>query len=666
MISDAIKAEILDKADIVQVVGTVVTLKKAGSIFKGLCPFHDEKTPSFTVSPVRRTYHCFGCGVHGDAIRFVMEQEALTFPEALRQLGERFGVHVPESRRENPAQRAARQQKKSENERLAAAQDALTEYYTHALFGPTGGAARQYLMGRGISVEAAKTFRLGWADGDKRRFAEFMQVRQISQADLIALGVLVIPDDRADRTALLGGGYLRFRQRVMFPVVDLRGTVTGYSGRILDANAKAAKYLNSPETPLFTKGEQLYGAYPARAAGRKAGRIILCEGNVDVIAMWQAGFPNTVAAMGTALTPKQVRLVKRLSDQVVCIMDGDAAGAKAAFASLLPFLEAGMQPRAVMLPQGEDPDSFLKGEGADTLRAMLDDAPPLLDLHIERTAAQFPADPPGRVAALRAIAPALRELSDDLTRRLYRSQVSTALSLPADVIDGAIAEAEPPPPAAPAPAPWDAPASDPWAMDPPEPPGWHDDAPLPAEPPPEAYQADESQFAGLDLLADPPQSIRLVQIPRYEVELSEYIADFPHLVHRLQAEDAYKFLTHTGLADFLVRLCRELNSGAPLDEDRLLREFPDAQVVAFWRERQARRSGLDEHNAELALNIALLRAERGWLKRQRKALTQQWLGDFKSPTAKASMSKYSAHGKRMQQIEALLNAAESAQAEGAQ
>lgn len=662
MISDAIKAEILDKVDIVQLVGQVVTLKKAGSIFKGLCPFHDEKTPSFTVSPVRRTYHCFGCGEHGDAIKFVMEQNALNFPEALRHLAGQVGVHIPETRRESPQQRAARQQKKSEAERLAHAQDRLTAYYTRALFSPSGAPARRYLQQRGVSVEAAQAFRLGWADGDKRRFNEFMQIEDIPQRDMIALGVLVIPEDRADRNALLGGGYLRFRERLMFPVVDIRGTVTGYSGRLLDKNAKAAKYLNSPETPLFTKGDQLYGAYTARAEGRKAGRIILCEGNVDVVALWQAGMRNSVAAMGTALTPKQVRLVKRLSDQVVCIMDGDAAGAKAAFASLLPFLEAGLQPRAVMLPDGEDPDSFLKSEGPDTLRAMLDSAAPLLDLFIERVARLHPADPPGRVAALRELAPALGHLSDDLTRRLYLDLVGNTLQLPSDVIEGAIAAAQrverqprsaPTPPAAP------------WAQPPPQwdqpPPQW-EQPPPPEPPPPELIDPDNS-FAGLDPSFLEAPSPALSAIPRYEAELSEYIADFPKLVRRLDEEDAYKFLTHTGLADFLVRLCRELNSGAPLDEDRLLREFPDAQVVAFWRERQARRSGLDETNAERALNQALLRAEHGWLKRERRQLSQQ-LRAFRSPNAKALMTRYSAHGRRMEQIMTLLNQADPSHAEG--
>ena len=210
-------------------------------------------------------------------------------------------------------------------------------------------------------MDAARAFRLGWASGDKRAFAEFMALHSIDRDDLAHLGVLLPPDDGWHSSGPLGGGYLRFRERLMFPVVDFRGDVTGYSGRILDARKKIAKYMNSPETPVFVKGEQLYGAFTARSVARRVGRVVLVEGNVDVVALWQHGLQGTVAAMGTALTPEQVRLVKRLSSNVICVMDGDEAGIKAAFSSLIPFLEAGIQPRAVMLDDGMDPDSFIAG-----------------------------------------------------------------------------------------------------------------------------------------------------------------------------------------------------------------------------------------------------------------------------------------------------------------
>ena len=265
MIPDETIAEVLARTDIITLVGRHVTLKKAGTLFKGLCPFHDEKTPSFTVSPTRNTYHCFGCGAHGHSIKFLMEVGARNFPEAVRELAAECGVEVPESRRESPEQREARSRKKSLQRRLLDVQDLLTTYYSDQLFGAQGGSARSYLQGRGLSVDAATAFRLGWASGDKRAFAAFMEAHQIPRDDLAQLGVLLPPDEGWQDTQILGGGYLRFRERLMFPVVDFRGDVTGYSGRILDSRKKIAKYMNSPETPIFTKGEQLYGAFTARS-----------------------------------------------------------------------------------------------------------------------------------------------------------------------------------------------------------------------------------------------------------------------------------------------------------------------------------------------------------------------------------------------------------------
>ncbi|MCB1185155.1 DNA primase, partial [bacterium] len=445
MIPEQTIAEILERVDLVKLVGRQVKLRKAGAGFMGLCPFHDEKSPSFSVSPVRRTYHCFGCGAHGDAVRFLMEQHGRSFPEAVRELAAEVGVMVPEERPEPPARRAERERQRSEAERLFAAQDAVTTYYTDTLFSPAGEPAQRYLTGRGFTPDTARAFRLGYADGDAARFQRFLATTDVALADLVALGLLLVPDTGPDPSAPLQGHYLRFRRRLMCPVVDVRGQVTGYSGRVLDAKAKAAKYVNSPETPVFTKGDQLYGAFTARSTARRAGRVILCEGNLDVVALWQAGFPGTVAAMGTALTTRQVRLVKRLSEQVICVMDGDAAGAKAAFASLLPFLEEGIQPRAVLLTGGHDPDSYVREHGADAFRTLLAAARPLLDLYIEREAAARPADALGRAEGLRALAPALRLLQDPLTRDLYRQQVASTLGVPLDFVDRAIQEAAPAP-----------------------------------------------------------------------------------------------------------------------------------------------------------------------------------------------------------------------------
>ncbi len=590
MIPDEVINEVLERTDIVQLVGRTVDLRKAGTLYKGLCPFHSENTPSFTVSPVRRTYHCFGCGAHGHAIRWMMDHEGRNFPEAVKGLAAACGVEVPEDTRESPEVRAARERKRTLEQRLLAVQDQVTAFFTDALHGPSGGRARAYLADRGVSPRAAEAFRLGWADGDKYAFGRFATEKEIARDDLVALGLLLEPDAGWDASRPLDGGYLRFRERLMFPVVDVRGEVVGYSGRILDPKAKAAKYVNSPETPVFTKGDQLYGAYTARSAARRAGRLVLCEGNVDVISLWQAGIEGTAAAMGTALTPKQVRLVKRLGEQVVCIMDGDEAGAKAAFGSLVPFLEAGLQPRAVMLPTGEDPDSFVRACGVETLMKLIDDAPPLLDLYIRRVAGAHPADPPGRAAALYEIAPALTRLPDALTRALYRDHVAAALQVPATLVDDALDGALPAP------------------QRPPE----------PARRPPAGATPSPAVVTGRrrDRAAH-GASASVDSAPRFEREVFEFIVQYPQTVVHLHESGEHNGLTHPGMAAFVACLYREVCAGRTPNEDQILRELDDPQVVTYVRDLQVRPPSLTESNIDAAFEGALHRLRRGRLERQR-------------------------------------------------
>ena len=665
MIPDEIKQEVLERVDIVQLIGRHVDLRKAGTLFKGCCPFHDEKTASFTVSPVRRTYHCFGCQVHGDALRFVMEHDKLSFPEALRQLAGEVGVEVPERRRESPQQKEERTRKKTLQERLYALQDQLTAFYADALFGSSGGVAQSYLQDRGITREAAETFRLGWADGDKRRFAAFLERINPSKDDLSQLGILVKPDEGWG-PGPLGGGYLRFRRRLMFPVVDLRGEVTGFSGRILDAQAKAAKYINSPETPIFTKGDQLYGAHPARNAARRAGRVVLCEGNVDVVMLWQAGFKGTVAPMGTALTPKQVRLVKRLADRVVCVMDGDAAGVKAAFGSLIPFLEAGMQPRAVLLPDGEDPDSYVRAQGAEAFGALLDDAKPLLELFIDRLASHYPADVDGRREALNELAPALNAIDDPLTLGLYRKRAASALGVDVEFIDAAseatraaakrlaqqAAQREArrearagrtpekaAPPSGPEPKSWaqtrdvrmpDAPPPVPEFEIPPfmgEPTGSEpsfEDIPLPDGPPRWLSDAAEAPqpavFEGPDEPSNASPASNPIQVERYEQEVIEFVLFYPKLAVHLHADDAHKNLTDPRLADFVACLFGEIEAGRTPNVDRLLAEHPDPAVVAYVHDVRFRPPTINETNKDDAIKAAIWNLRKGALQRERRKL----------------------------------------------
>jgi DNA primase len=601
LIPDEIIAEVLDRADILAVVGRVVQLKKAGTVYKGLCPFHQERSPSFTVSPTRRSYHCFGCQVHGHALDFVIRYHGWSFPEALRQLAAEVGVEVPESRPVSPQERAERDRKKELTERLLEIQDQLAAYFTDTLFDRRGARARAYLEKRGIERRAAEAFRLGYADADKARFERWRAEKNIDVADLVTLGLVLMPEEGPTSGQPLDGGYLRFRERVMFPVVDVRGEVVGFGGRILDADAKAAKYINSPETPVYTKGDHLYGAFTAQRAARREGRVILVEGNVDVIALWQAGFEGTVAAMGTALTPRQVRLLKRIDEHVVCVMDGDGAGRKAAFASLIPFLEAGVHPRAVMLPDGEDPDTYAQGQGADAFRALLESAPPLLDVFIAHEAAKHPADPPGRAAALRAIAPALARLTDPIEQALYRDKVAATLGVPAHLIDATRAEPEPrPEPRRPAPIP---------EPPPPEPPMDEPPADLDLAAPPGADPGPPPAPA-------PSPGRRFDEMPRYEKDLVDILLHFPEMVTRFADAGGLDALTDAGVTAFFSGLCEKVRSHETLNEESSIRELNDRELAAFLTGRLATKPDQTEETVAQALDTATERLLGAWRKRQ--------------------------------------------------
>lgn len=647
MIPDETIAEVRDRVDIVGLVGRYVDLKKAGTLYKACCPFHQERTPSFTVTPSRGTYHCFGCEAHGDAIKFVREMESIGFAEAVRRLAREVGVEVPEARPMSAAQKAAKARRKTLEERLLGAQDALAAYYTNTLFGPAGGPGRAYLEGRGITRRAAEAFRLGWATGDKAEFQGWARAKGIARDDLVSLGVLVAPEEGWRPGEVLDGGYLRFRERVMFPVVDVRGEVVGFGGRIV-RDQKAAKYINSPETPVYTKGRHVYGGHTARTGARKSNRVVLCEGNIDVVSLWQSGMEGTVAAMGTALTEAQVRIVKRLSPNVVCLMDGDAAGRKAAFGSLLSFLGEGVEPRAVMLPDGEDPDSYVASNGIDALTARLDEARPLFDLFIEDVSARHPADNPGRIAALGEVAPALIKLDDPLTRTLYRRQVADALRIDAEIVEAAEGQAKV---RAEEQAARSARRKGQWgqrgqgqggrgsvgqgsvgqrsqglgapqrsgaggqrgqgrrfephsASDPEFHPGFEG-------PPPEAMEPLPGPMMPAPptgLVGPPPEAFERRRIdeglpPQHELEAADLILQFPEHAAEFAAEGGVDSLTHTGLADFLSRLCERAREG-DIDVDRFLFEVHDTPLRTFFVTRHGRKPTQTEDTALQAIREA--------------------------------------------------------------
>jgi DNA primase len=365
MISQDKIAEIRHRASIVEVISDHVTLKKAGRNHMGLCPFHAEKTPSFTVSEEKGIYHCFGCQSGGSVFHFLMNYDHLTFPEAVERVAKRYGITV-----EQDGRRAS--QDNGERERLYRANEQVALNYQKLLFGHgEGRKALEYLNGRGVDEATARKFMLGYApQGGSGLFKVFSQ-ESISSSDACRLGLI---GQRGPRKF-----YEKFFARVIFPIVSPAGKVVAFGGRVLD-NA-LPKYLNSSETPLFHKGATLYGLHQAKDGIRKADRVVVVEGYLDVIALAQHDLPYAVATLGTALTADHVRVLSRYTKNIIALFDGDDAGRKAASRSFEIFLETGLLGRAAFLPKGEDPDTFVRSRGKAALEAVLEQGVPLADYY---------------------------------------------------------------------------------------------------------------------------------------------------------------------------------------------------------------------------------------------------------------------------------------------
>jgi len=361
--------DLLTRVDIVDVVGRYVQLKKGGANFQGLCPFHNEKSPSFTVSPTKQFYHCFGCGAHGTAIGFLIEYSGLGFVEAVKDLAQNVGMIVPENDDKlPPAQRAEHQAKSLA---LSEAMTRACDYYRHQLRGAAH--AVSYLKGRGLTGEVAAKFGLGYSpEGWDSLRAVFPDYEDTALAE----SGLVI--DRTDEEGANRKRYDRFRDRIMFPIRNTKGQVIGFGGRVMDKGEP--KYLNSPETPLFQKGSELYGLFEARQAIRDAGYALVTEGYMDVVALAQMGFPQVVATLGTACTPIHVQKLLRQTDQVIFSFDGDGAGRRAARRALdasLPHATDNKVMKFLFLPTEHDPDSYIREFGAEGFERQVMDAMPL-------------------------------------------------------------------------------------------------------------------------------------------------------------------------------------------------------------------------------------------------------------------------------------------------
>ncbi len=422
MISEDKIAEIRERAPIAEVIGNYVALKKSGNSLRGLCPFHNEKTPSFYVHPNRGFYHCFGCKASGDIFSFLMHVEGKTFPEVARDLAEQTGVQLPVY---DPQREAEFQRNKKQTERLASLMEKATEYYAAQLQEHAdSGIARAEYAERGISEESARKFRLGYAPHGWDSLARFFEREGVSPSDAEAVGL--ISARRSGR-----GHYDRFRHRLMFPVTDVHGRVVAFSGRALapvssmeQQKDPPAKYLNSPENPLYHKGEILYGLHEGRVEIRREDQVVLCEGNFDLVALHQAGFQNALAPMGTAFTDAHAKLIKRFAQKVTFLFDGDKAGRKAVREAYTVVAKVGLSAHVVSLPQGSDPDSFLREQGADSLRKRIVSAPTIIEHLIDESAGSVEPNPHAKADAIAKLGPILAAVESPIERGLYVERVA--------------------------------------------------------------------------------------------------------------------------------------------------------------------------------------------------------------------------------------------------
>jgi DNA primase len=414
--------------DIVDVIGSYFPLKRAGANFKALCPFHQEKTPSFMVSPSRQTFHCFGCGAGGSVFRFVMDYEHTDFPSAVRKLAARAGITIVEKRG------AADEDRKYEARRtlLKLHGDAAEWFYENLLKRDVGEPARKYLKQRGITAEIAKHWQLGYAPDEWDAFGSWARAQGYHTRDLITSGLAKTKDDTENAPAEGSSAYDRFRGRIMFPICNDVGEVIAFSGRLLKEAEGTAKYLNSPETPLFRKGSVLFGLHKSKRALIEANRAVVCEGQLDLISLFEAGITNVVAPQGTAFTENQARVLKRFVNEVVLCFDADTAGQKAAERSLDALLQNDLIVRVAEMPAGDDPDSLVRREGKEAFESRVVAARDFFDYWIEReTAGVDLTSLAAKMQLARSLADTVSRVRDPLMRGEISSKVSARLGVAA-------------------------------------------------------------------------------------------------------------------------------------------------------------------------------------------------------------------------------------------
>ncbi len=423
-------AEIRERANILQVVADFVSLRKAGKNYLGLCPFHGERTPSFTVNEEKGIFHCFGCGAGGNVFHFLMRVNSLSFPEAVKELAKRYQIPLP-SRELSEAEKARR----SLNAQFFEVNEIAAEYYHRVLMDLKEGAeGRKYLEQRGIAKEVIREHRLGFAPSSWDSLSSFLQKKGVGLNLAERVG-LILPRKEGKNSGAPCNFYDRFRRRLIFPIILVGGKVCGFGGRIVDEAAAsgipaAPKYMNSPESPVYSKGQILYGLNVAFGPIREAASALIVEGYMDLLSLSGKGIRNVVASLGTALTSAQVGLLGRYTRNAVLIFDADESGQKATQRSLELFLQEGMAVRVASLPAGFDPDSFVRKEEKEGFEQILAKALPLIDYLLEQALRRHPLGTvQGKVGAVRDLLPALNRLQDPLEQDLYVERVASRLGL---------------------------------------------------------------------------------------------------------------------------------------------------------------------------------------------------------------------------------------------
>lgn len=409
------KEEIKRAVDIVELIGQFVQLKRAGQNHVGLCPFHSEKAPSFSVSPSKQIFHCFGCKKGGDIFAFWMAYHQVPFSQAVKDLADKYNVVLPET---GPAHSGGRE---ADGWKAMLQVNEIAARFFHNLLTQSddGKPGRNYLERRAVPPEIITSFRLGFASEDWQGLAGYLKARKAELESAVQAGLLIPRKS--------GGYYDRFRGRVIFPIFNMRRQVVGFGGRVLDGSLP--KYLNTPETPLFQKGELLYGLHAAYEEIRKTGRVVIVEGYTDVLALMKHGFSAAVATLGTALTKDHIRRLKGYAKEAVVVFDADAAGKAAAVRSLSLFLNEGMSSRVMVLPENEDPDSFVNKNGLQAFVDLLDQAVPMFDFYLDLKMAEAENRIERQVEVLQEVTPILLELKNMVQRALYVRRLSEKLGI---------------------------------------------------------------------------------------------------------------------------------------------------------------------------------------------------------------------------------------------